>query len=169
MPDDVYITPCGGTKYVGHIASLFLGQKVRPVVLLDGDDAGRARRDALMKELYAGYENSVLMLSDVLGQVECETEDLIGEKTVLPILQNVIEMEVMLDEDDRSKGSLVEQIKNAAARHGAELPLGWKSEIARRLVVEWSTTDPTVVPTDILDRAEALFKALTKRFDGIEA
>ncbi len=169
LPDDVYITPCGGTKYVGHIASLFLGQKVRPVVLLDGDDAGRARRDALMKELYAGYENSVLMLSDVLGQVECETEDLIGEKTVLPILQNVIEMEVMLDEDDRSKGSLVEQIKNAAARHGAELPLGWKSEIARRLVVEWSTTDPTVVPTDILDRAEALFKALTKRFDGIEA
>ena len=47
LPDDVYITPCGGTKLVGHIASLFLGQKVRPLVLLDGDDAGRARRNAL--------------------------------------------------------------------------------------------------------------------------
>lgn len=67
LPEDIYITPCGGTKLVGHIASLFLGQEVRPVVLLDGDDAGRARRDALMKELYAGHEKAVLMLSDVLG------------------------------------------------------------------------------------------------------
>jgi hypothetical protein len=46
LPEDVYITPCGGTKLVGHLASLFLGQEVRPLVLLDGDDAGRgtARR-----------------------------------------------------------------------------------------------------------------------------
>ena len=26
LPDDIYITPCGGTKLVGHIASLFLGR-----------------------------------------------------------------------------------------------------------------------------------------------
>ena len=168
LPEDIYITPCGGTKYMGHIASLFLGQEVRPLVLLDGDDAGRARREALMKELYAGYEKAVLMLSDVLGQEECETEDLIGEQAVLPVLRNVVEKEVALNEDDRGKGSLVEQIKSAAKRYGAELPVGWKSEIARRLVIEWSTTDPREMPTEILDRAEALFKELAKRFDGNE-
>ena len=42
---------CGGTKLVEHIASLFLGQQIRPVGLLCGDDAGRARSGALMKEL----------------------------------------------------------------------------------------------------------------------
>ena len=62
------------------VASLFLGREVRPVVLLDGDDAGRARRDALMRELYAGYEKAVLMLSDVLEQEECETEFTGGER-----------------------------------------------------------------------------------------
>ena len=32
LPEDIYITPCGGTKLVGYIASLFLGQQVCPVV-----------------------------------------------------------------------------------------------------------------------------------------
>jgi hypothetical protein len=65
--DDDYITPCGGTKNVGYIASLFLGQEVRPVILLDGDQAGRDRNTALLRELYSGQEKAVLLLSDVLG------------------------------------------------------------------------------------------------------
>ena len=168
LPDDIYITPCGGTKLVGHIASLFLGQEVRPVVLLDGDDAGRARRNALMKELYAGYEKAVLMLSDVLGEEKCETEDIIGEATILPVVKHVAKTQIMLNQDDRGKGSLVAQIKSAAERHGVELPDGWKPEVARRIVVEWSTTAPKDIPPEVLDKAEALFKELTKRFDGIE-
>ena len=168
LPEDIYITPCGGTKLVGHIASLFLGQDVRPVVLLDGDDAGRARRDALMKELYAGRVKAVLMLSEVLGQEECETEDIIGEATILPVLKDVVGKKVTLNQDDRGRGSLVAQIKSAAERHGVELPDGWKPEVARRIVVAWSTADPTDMPSEILDRSEALFKELKERFDGIE-
>lgn len=166
LPEDIYITPCGGAKLVGHIASMFLGQEVRPVVLLDGDAAGRARRDALMRELYAGHERAVLMLSEVLGQEECEIEDIIGEETILPVLKDVVGKKISLNQDDRKKGSLVDQIKSAAKRHGAELPDGWKPEIARQIVVAWSTTDPQGMPTDILVRAEALFTELTGRFDG---
>ena len=168
LPEDIYITPCGGTKLVGHIASLFLGQDVRPVVLLDGDDAGRARRDALMKELYAGQEKAVLMLSDVLGREECETEDIIGEATIMLVLKDVVGKKVTLNQDDRGKGSLVAQIKSAAERHGVELPDGWKPEVARQIVVAWSTTDPKDMPPEILDRSEALFKEVTERFDGLE-
>ena len=168
LPEDIYITPCGGTKLVGHVASLFLGQDVRPVVLLDGDDAGRARRDALTKELYAGHEWAVLMLSDVLGQEECEAEDIIGEATILSVLKDMAGNELTLNQDDRGKGSVVAQVRSAAERHGVELPDGWKPEVARRIVVAWSTTDPEDLPAEILDRSETLFKALTERFDGIE-
>lgn len=45
LPDDIYITPCGGTKHVGSMASLLLGHKVRPLILLDGDEAGQVRSD----------------------------------------------------------------------------------------------------------------------------
>ncbi len=168
LPEDIYITPCGGTKMVGYIASLFLGQKVRPVVLLDGDDAGRIRKSALMKKLYAGNEKAVLMLEDVLEKEKCEIEDIIGEAAILPVLKKVVGKKVSLNQDDRGKGSLVDQIKSAAGRHGVELPDGWKPEVARRIVVAWSTTEPKDMPEEILDRAEALFKALTSRFEGLK-
>ena len=168
LPDDVYITPCGGTKHVGHIASLFLGQGVRPVVLLDGDDAGRARRDALMKELYAGRAKEVLLLGDVLGREECEIEDLVGEATILPVLKDVVQSQITLSQDDRTSGSLVAQIKIVARRHGIDLPTGWKAEMARRIVVNWSTMDPKDIPTDIVDRAESLFEQLIDRFEDVD-
>ena len=167
LPDDIYITPCGGTKLVGHLASLFLGQEVRPVVLLDGDDAGRVRRDALMKELYTGREKAVLMLSDVLGQEECETEDILGESLLLSTLNAFVTGKITLNQDDRKRGSVVDHIKSAALRHNVELPEGWKAEVARRIVVAWSTADPKDIPVEILDRAEALFKELNQRFDGL--
>ena len=44
LPEDIYITPCGGTKHVGHIGVAVLGQKVRVVVLLDSDDEGEYGR-----------------------------------------------------------------------------------------------------------------------------
>ena len=169
MPEEIYITPCGGTKNVGHIASLFLGQEVRPVVLLDGDDAGRARQNSLMKELYAGYEEAVLMLSEVLEQKECEIEDIIGEATIFPVLKDVTQGKMTLNQDDRVRGSLVAQIKSAAMRQATELPDGWKAEVARRIVVEWSTTPTKEIPPETLDKAERLFKALAKRFGVLEA
>lgn len=168
LPEDIYITPCGGTKLVGHIASLFLGQEVRPIVLLDGDDAGRARRDALMKELYAGHEKAVLMLSDVLGQEECEVEDVIGEGVILDVLSDIVGVNIALSEDDRTHGSVGAQVKNSARRLNVELPDGWKAEVARRVVVTWSRTEPKDMQSDLLDRAEALFEELAKRFDGME-
>ena len=92
----------------------------------------------------------------------------VGEATILAVLKDVGEKRITLNQDDRGKGSLVAQIKSAATRHGAKLPDGWKPEVARRIVVEWSTMDPMDMPTEILDRAETLFKELTKRFDGLE-
>lgn len=169
LPDDIYITPCGGTKLIGHIASLFLGQEVRAIVLLDGDDAGRARRDALMKELYAGHEKAVLMLSDVLQVEECETEDIIGEAVFLPAAKAVLGNKLQLNADDRTNGSLVDQIKSAAERHEIQLIDGWKPEVARQLVVVWSATNSDDIPADVLDRAEALFQELNERFATLEA
>ena len=75
LPDDIYITPFGGTKNVGYLASLFLSHKVRPLVLLDGDDAGRARRDALIKELYVDHNSSIVMLDDVLNRPRQEVKE----------------------------------------------------------------------------------------------
>ncbi|MBE3064422.1 MAG: AAA family ATPase [Spirochaetes bacterium] len=165
LSDDIYITPCGGTKLVGHIASLFLGQKVRPLVLLDGDDAGRARQNALIGELYAAHTIAILMLDDALGRAgtETEIEDILGEEVLLPGVSAVLCHAVKPTAVDRAAGSLPSQIKAWAGRHNVELPDGWKASAAIRLVSQWAE-QATRLPDEILDRASALFGAINERF-----
>lgn len=166
LPDDIYITPCGGTKMVGYMASLFLGQEVRPLVLLDGDDAGRVRRDALMKELYTAHGSSILMLDEALGRngEKVEIEDIMGENILLPAISDLIGREVKLNDDNRKMGSLPAQVKVAAKQQSIEMPEGWKATVAVNLVSEWAEKR-TVLPDSILEKAAFLFDSIRNRFE----
>ena len=165
LPAGIYITPCGGTKLVGQLASLFLAQEVRPFVLLDGDDAGRVRRDALMKELYVEHDSGILMLDEVLGRAgqEVEVEDILGEDIIIPAVQAVVGKTIKLTNTDRKAGSLPTAIKAAAKRQGVDLPKGWKASVAIHLVSEWAEKQ-IQLPDAVLGQAETLFKCITERF-----
>lgn len=56
------------------------------MVVLDGHDAGRAQREALGWELYAGHDSGIVMLDDTLNRPgeEVEIEDVPGEALILP-------------------------------------------------------------------------------------
>lgn len=166
LPQDIYITPCGGTKMVGHLASLFLGQEVRPVILLDGDDAGRVRRDALTKELYRAHESAIVMLDNALGRTgdNVEIEDVLGEGIILEGVKNVLGKTLSLNNTDRKAGSLPRQIKAAAERKSIQLPGGWKASVAIQLVSTWAEAK-TTLPDEVLDLAAALFKEIRGCFE----
>jgi hypothetical protein len=160
LADDVFVTPCGGTKMVGHLASLFLGQGVRATVLLDDDDAGRTRAKELLKELYRGHERSVLILSQAVTGC-AEIEDVVGKATILPALESVLGKPVKLTPGDEKAGSHVPQIKAWAARTGNDLPDGWKVDVARKIVTEWAAKPAT--DKALLDQAAALIEEIQKR------
>ena len=170
LPDDIYITPCGGTKHVGHFASMFLGHEVRPLVLLDGDDAGRARQDALIKELYVDHNPSIVMLDEVLNRPgqEVEIEDIVGECLVLNGLEVVLGKALQLDQEDRSVTSLPSQIKAAASRQTVDLPDGWKASVALHLVSSWAEKGTTLAD-EVLGRAALLFSALNAGFENADS
>ena len=161
LPDDMKLTPCGGTKNVGYIASLFLSHEARPCILLDGDDAGRGRQKSLMKDLYVSQRSKVLMLDEVLGRSgqEVEVEDILSESVLLTGLERLLGKPLLLNETDRSAGSLPSQIKAAANRQNLELPVGWKASVALNLIATWAEGG-TTLSDDILDRAELLFSKL---------
>jgi len=163
LPEKIYVTPCGGTKYMGHMASLFLGQKVRPVILLDADDAGRVRKDALLKSLYSGHENAILMLGDILGMKDSEIEDLLGEDVVMPAVSKMLGIDISLTDADRKKPTLPDQIESATKRLGIALPDGWKGITAILLVSEWAESGK-LLPEPILDKAAKLFGEIRSRF-----
>ena len=166
LSDDIYITPCGGTKNVGYLASLFLSHKVRPLVLLDGDEAGRARQNALIKELYVDHNSSIVMLDDVLNRSgqEVEIEDILGEALIIPGLKAVLDKALQFDPGDCLAGSLPSQIKAAAKRQALDLPGGWKASVALHLVSSWAEEGTTLVD-EVLDNAALLFSALNERFE----
>ena len=166
LPDDIYITPCGGAKHVGHFASMFLGHEVRPLVLLDGDEAGRARQNALIKELYVDHNSSIVMLDDVLNRSgqEVEIEDILGEALIIPGLKAVLDKALQFDPGDCLAGSLPSQIKAAAKRQALDLPGGWKASVALHLVSAWAEEGTTLVD-EVLDNAALLFSALNERFE----
>ncbi|HOW74176.1 MAG TPA: AAA family ATPase [Phycisphaerae bacterium] len=165
LPEDIYITPCGGTKLVGHLAALFLGQDVRPLILLDADEAGRVRRDALLKELYLGQDSHIVMLDDALAQPGSTVaiEDILGEALILPALNALLPKPLQLAADDRKAGSLPDQIKAAAKRQGVDLPEGWKATVALQLVSSWAQQGVTV-PDPVLEAAAKLYAVLHARF-----
>lgn len=165
LPDDIYITPCGGTKLVGHLAALFLGQDVRPLILLDGDEAGRVRRDALLKELYLGQDSHIIMLDDALAKpgASVAIEDMLSEAIILPALNPLLPKPLSLAAADLEAGSLPDQIKAAAKRLGVDLPEGWKATISLQLVSSWAQQGVTV-PETVLDAASKLFTTLRARF-----
>ena len=159
LPDDVYITPCGGTKLVGHLASLFIGQGARPMVLLDDDEAGRARAGALVKELYRGHESVVLMISAAVPGCS-EIEDVVGEDAILAGLTD-LGVAVTLIEQDRAASSLVGRVLAWSNRTGTSLPEGWKVDTARSIVNGWSAKPPT--DPNLLERGEKLICAINER------
>ncbi|MNS54547.1 hypothetical protein D3C72_873460 [compost metagenome] len=165
LPEDVYITPCGGTKLVGNLAALFLGQDVRPLILLDADEAGRVRRDALLKELYLGQDSHIIMLDDALGQpgIKAEIEDIMGEAVILPALNSILPTPLHFTTDDRNAGSLPDQIKTAAKREGVALPEGWKTAVAILLVSSWAEQGVTL-PDSVLEAVAKLYATLQVRF-----
>ena len=136
LPDEIYITPCGGTKNVGLIASLFLGQNARPVVILDTDQAGRDRRNSLLRELYAGHDSSIVMLDDAIGRSgeEVEIEDIIGEEILVNVVSTLLGAPLKIGDQDHTAGGVVNRIQAAAKRQGINLGDGWKARAALELV-----------------------------------
>lgn len=165
LPEEIYITPCGGTKLVGYLASLFLGQNVRPLVLFNGNDAKRTRQNALIKDLYSGHDSAILMLDEAINRQgpNIEIEDILGEEIVIGALQILLRKQFTLNDSDCKKGSLTDQIKSAAQRKSIELPNGWKASIANQLVAKWAEEN-IVLPDEVLNIASMLFAAVNTRF-----
>ena len=169
LPDDIYIVPCGGTTKVGTLASLFLSERVRPVILLDSDEAGRARRESLLKVLYSGHDATIVMLDEIREMPGAVTtiEDVVGAAEIVEVLHEITGKSLSLDGEKRSEASLPSQIESAARRQAVDLPDGWKGSVALRLVSAWAQ-GAREVPDRTLDAAGRLFEEIRSRFGGGE-
>lgn len=166
LPDDIVVTPCGGTSNIGYLASLFRGHEARPVILLDDDEAGRNRGRALLRNLFGDRTGAVLVLGNILGidDRDVEMEDIVGENLILKSLREALGMVFEIEEEDRRgessrDRSLPHTIKAATERNGIQLPEGWKLSVAIWIVSALAKGD-IAIEDSTASRADRLFDAI---------
>ena len=120
-----------------------------------------------MKELYAGYDSSIVMLDEAVGRPgdEIEIEDIIGEEIVVEGVSRILGIPFELSDQNQSLGGVVNRIQAAAKKKGVDLGEGWKARASLELVGTWAQ-NKTTLPDELLDAAEQLFRSINRVFYG---
>lgn len=127
-PLELVFPPSGGAKTAKIIASILLGRDDKlPVVLLDGDTAGKQASKSLRDGLYTGCKDLVLSTDDVTAFKESEVEDLLPPKLVVQVMDRLERRGDDDFEDVYEAGKpIIPQIKAWAISQGIDLGPDWK-------------------------------------------
>lgn len=157
---ELVFPPCGGVKGVRPVVAILGGRDDQlPVVLLDGDEAGKRMAATLRQDLYAGSPARVLELASLTGLESSEIEDLIpcdllaGEVDRLLRQANTEFRDVV-----RPTAPVVPQIEAWAIKQGVVLERDWKVELAKR-VKKTLMTGSWQPGTEVLDLWQRVFQA----------
>ncbi|MCL2647112.1 MAG: AAA family ATPase [Phycisphaerales bacterium] len=93
LPEDLFITPCGGASEATYIATFMIGQALDVVALYDTDGSGNTAKDKLVKNWLTRYQSrqaGTLSLGPAVGENDREfaIEDLFPETYYLKHVQN---------------------------------------------------------------------------------
>ena len=164
---EMIFLPAGGVKGVRAAATTVTAKdEDNPIVILDGDKAGRELAKALGEDLYAGATDRILDMSTVLGFADAEIEDLWPKKFWADIVTKYLRgpEEDFNDFCAKDKRPIVPQVEAYAKKHGLKLEKGWKVEIARSVKVRF-LRDPLIVSADSFE--EKAWCALFDRLLGL--
>ncbi|MXY89995.1 MAG: AAA family ATPase [Gammaproteobacteria bacterium] len=132
---ELVFPPAGGAKTTKIVASILTGRDEElPVVLLDGDEAGRRMANDLTKGIYGDAPSKILSTDDFAGYEKSEVEDLFPSR----FLADTVDRwqrgpEVLFGDVVKEGGSVVPQIERWAENEKFQLPKYWKVELAKRV------------------------------------
>lgn len=163
---ELVFMPSGGVKGVSSITSIITGtDEELPYAVLDSDHAGHGMANKLKQHLYSGADERVLMVGEFTGVEEAEVEDLFP----VPFLARIIarqlprprDGEEEFDEVVEAGAAIIPQVEAFAKRHGIELELGWKVEVAKAVKTRLlGNRDPMKGQDGLLDLWQELFETL---------
>ncbi len=161
LPEDMRVVPCGGREGIHHLSLLSSTQDRGPLVLLDGDDAGRGEGDVLLGTLRSGAGRHVISLDEAIGRPGSGVrfEDILGNALVLDTLGSVLDEPLRVPEVDDGGAGLVQRIEAAAKRQDVRLPVDWRTRVAQHLASSRAERE-SLLDQGPLDAAASLFSAL---------
>lgn len=159
IDDDIVLVPSGGASKISFLASLFISQGSKPVVLLDADKAGIGSKKSLQMNLFATQQENLILVNEFIDGVNNpETEDIIGKELLLKSLKNLksIFENVPVITDLSNSSSFVSEITKWYNNQGIELPKEWKVLLAVQFNNDMALIERQLINDAVLERFEKL-------------
>lgn len=131
---DIVFAPSGGTRTAHIIANILTGRDDDlPLVLLDGDTAGRAMADALRDGLYAAHPDRVVDIADMIGVAQAGMEDLFPQAFLAEEMDRIERTaDIRLFDIVKPDRPFVAQVHAWVADQGLTLDPRWRVDLALR-------------------------------------
>lgn len=157
---EIVFPPSHGAANAKVVASILSGKdEVLPLVLLDGDDAGKKMARDLQNGLYQSDKSKVKTTDAYVGFEKSEIEDLIPTEFFAAAIDRwERKPETPFAEVARSGNPIVPQVEVWAKSQGVDLYDGWKVDVAREIKRRALSSDS--FGDEVLSRWSKLFDDL---------
>ncbi|HEX8211770.1 MAG TPA: AAA family ATPase [Longimicrobium sp.] len=156
---EIVFVPTGGVKGIRATAAILASQEEEPpYALLDSDGAGAGLAQQIKGDLYRGFGDRLLMVSEFApGVPGAEVEDLIPLDAMKYVVRRWIRGDEDFDDVVRDGAPVVDQIKAYAEQCGVPLQDGWKVELAKRVKARLLQSGIDALPEETVVRWTGLF------------
>ncbi|GAA3674064.1 ATP-dependent nuclease [Acetobacter lovaniensis] len=158
---ELVFPPSGGAKTAKIIAGILMGRDdTLPLVLLDGDTAGKQAAKSLEDTLYAGNKALIVTTDEFVGDLkDTEIEDLFPSSLLIEVIDRIERRaDKEFEEEHENSKPIVPQIKNWAAREKFALPNDWKVQLALGVKSKLLKNPDKYVTEDMLERWTKMFE-----------
>ena len=159
LDNDIVLVPSGGASKISFLASLFIAQGSKPVVLLDADKVGIGKKQSLQMNLFATQQENLLLVNEFVDGIDNpETEDIIGAELLLESLKKVFEKAPTTEEF--SDEPFVVEVKKWYKKKKFELPKEWKVLLAVQFNNDMAVIDKDSISNEVLTRFKKLISKI---------
>jgi len=164
LRDDVVLVPSAGLSKLFPLASVLVGHEVEVVALLDGDEPGRREGKKLVEKLLGGDNGRCVFIGDFTPSPQAELEDIFPESEYLAAVAEAYgQANLSFGLEEASITGVVKKVKALLGRLGLGELEKWRvAQVLRDRIL----ADPGRVSAEVLDRAEAIFRAVNQAFEG---
>lgn len=131
---ELVFIPTGGVKGMKPIINIIMGRdNILPIVVLDGDSAGKTMIKSLHNGLYKDEQNKVIDISSLVKLENAEIEDLIPVDIINKSVDKLFRGRDDFEDGYRNNEPIVPQIEEFIKAEALEAEIGWKVQLAKKI------------------------------------
>ena len=176
LDERIVVTPAGAATKAAYVATMFLGQQLNVVVLLDSDPEGEKAAEGLIKK-WIIEDKHVLLIGQILRREgESTLEDMFSDEFYLKFVNDAYHKEfknlpITLDEVGKC-GQIVQRIESAFVARGLSLNSEKKAfnkgRVAKRLMTELPKISLEDLSEEMVENFSRLFDEINRKMPGLE-